>query len=125
MECMHRDLEAAKQAAPYIQSAQPARSVVALFLLKLAKHMALLVSLLLIGKTRGEPTIGALGTFLVIISSALIHSVGRWLQMRPAPGNRFRRGGRSSLSASALQKSSLDSKEISLRRSISFARARR
>jgi hypothetical protein len=94
MECMNRDLEAAKQAAPYIQSAQPARSVVALFLLKLAKHMALLVSLLLIGKTRGEPTIGALGTFLVIISAALIHSVGRWLQMRPAPGNRFRRGGR-------------------------------
>jgi len=95
IECMNRDLEAAKRSARrYIQSAQPARSVVALFLLKLAKHMALLVSLVLIGKTRGEPIIGPLGILLVIIGAALIHSVGRWLQMRPAPGNRFRRGGR-------------------------------
>jgi len=65
---------------PYIKNAQPV-PLVAPFLLKLAKHVALLACLLLIGKTRGEPTIGPLGILLVIIGAALTHSVGRWLQI--------------------------------------------
>jgi ribose/xylose/arabinose/galactoside ABC-type transport system permease subunit len=92
IECMNRCLQAANpDERPYIKSAQPV-PLVAPFLLKLAKHMALLVSLVLIGKTRGEPIIGPLGILLVIIGAALIHSVGRWLQMRPASDNRFLRG---------------------------------
>ena len=84
---------------PYIKTAQPV-PLVAPFLLKLAKHVALLACLLLIGKARGEPTIGPLGILLVIIGAALIHSVGRRLQIsvgrrlqiRPASDNRFLRG---------------------------------
>jgi hypothetical protein len=91
---MYRGLQPANPAEqPYIKNAQLV-SLVAPFLLKLAKHVALLSCLLLIGKARGEPIIGPLGILLLIIGAALIHSVGRRLQMRPAPGNRFRRGGR-------------------------------
>lgn len=90
VECMNRCLQAADpDERPYIKSAVP---LVAPFLLKLAKHVALLACLLLIGKARGEPTIGALGILLVTIGAALIHSVGRRLQIRPASDNRFLRG---------------------------------
>ena len=78
---MKRCLQAANpDDRPYIKSAQPV-ALVAPFLLKLAKHVALLACLLLIGKTRGELTIGPLGILLVIIGAALTHSVGRWLQI--------------------------------------------
>ena len=78
---MKRCLQAANpDDRPYIKSAQPV-ALVAPFLLKLAKHVALLACLLLIGKARGEPTIGPLGILLVIIGAALTHSVGRWLQI--------------------------------------------
>ena len=90
VECMN--LQAANpDERPYIKSAQPV-PLVAPFLLKLAKHVALLACLLLVGKARGEPTIGPLGILLVIIGAALIHSVGRRLQIRPASDNRFLRG---------------------------------
>jgi hypothetical protein len=89
---MYRGLQPANPAEQsYIKNAQLV-SLVAPFLLKLAKHVALLSCLLLIGKARSEPIIGPLGILLLIIGAALIHSVGRRLQIRPASDNRFLRG---------------------------------
>lgn len=72
---------------------QAARPVIVAVLLKIAKHMALLACLLLLGKSRGEPIIGPLGTLLIIIAATLIDSLGRRLQIGPAPRDRFLRGG--------------------------------
>lgn len=90
---MIRGLEAAERDRGCIQPRQAAQPVMVAVLLKIAKHMALVACLLLIGKTRGEPIIGPLGTLLIIIVAALIHSLGRRLQIGPAPRNRFFRGG--------------------------------
>lgn len=85
---MHRGLQ------PVNPAERPYQLVplVAPFLLKLAKHVALLACLLLVGKARGELIIGPLGILLLIIGAALIHSVGRRLQIRPPSDNRFLRG---------------------------------
>ena len=89
---MDRGLQSANPAERrYIKNGQLV-SLLAPFLLKLAKHLALLACLLLIGKARGEPIIGPLGILLVIIGATLIHSFGRRLQIRPASDDRFLRG---------------------------------
>jgi hypothetical protein len=93
-DCMPHNLEAAEpDRRGFIHPRQAARAVIGSALIKIAKHMALVTSLLLIGKARSEPIIGPLGTFLVIIAAASIHSLGRWLQIAPASRNRFLRGG--------------------------------
>jgi hypothetical protein len=52
------------------------------FLSKLAKHLAVLASLGIVGETSGRFAIGQLGIFILIVSAALIHSVARTLQHR-------------------------------------------
>jgi hypothetical protein len=68
-------------AHPCVSGTRPVRSVIARFLLKIAKHTALLACLLLIGRAKGEPIIGPPSILLIIIGAAFIHSVGRWLQI--------------------------------------------
>jgi hypothetical protein len=75
------------------QPRQAARPVIAAVLLKIAKHIALVACLLLIGKSRGEPIVGPVATLFIIITAALIHFLGRRLQIGPAPRDRFLRGG--------------------------------
>jgi hypothetical protein len=52
------------------------------FLSKLAKHLAVLASLGIVGEPSGRFAIGQLGIFILIVSAALIHSVARTLQHR-------------------------------------------
>jgi hypothetical protein len=90
---MIRNLEVAERdRRDHIQPRQAARPVIVAVLLKTAKHMALVACLLLIGKGRGEPIIGPIGIFIIIVAAALIDSLARRLQIGPAPHDHFLRG---------------------------------
>ena len=52
------------------------------FLSKLAKHLAVLACLGIVGETSGRLAIGQLGIFLLVVCAALAHSVARTLQRR-------------------------------------------
>jgi hypothetical protein len=52
------------------------------FLSKLAKHLAVLACLGIVGETSGRFMIGQIGIFLLVVSAALLHSAGRALQRR-------------------------------------------
>jgi hypothetical protein len=56
--------------------------VIAAFLIKLAKHMALLASFMIVGSATGRATVSELGIFFLIATSALVYSVGRSLERR-------------------------------------------
>ena len=59
---------------------------IAAFLIKLAKHMALLASFMIVGSATGRATISESGIFFLVATSALIYSVGRSLERRlPTP----------------------------------------
>ncbi len=58
------------------------RGVSSTWLTKLAKHLALIVCLMILGEAAGRPVIGQLGIILLVILAALINSVGRALQRR-------------------------------------------
>jgi hypothetical protein len=49
---------------------------------KLAKHLAVLACLAILGETSGRFVIGQMGIFLLVVSAALSHSAGRTLQRR-------------------------------------------
>ena len=64
----------------------PSGSIIGAFLIKLAKHLALIACLLIIGQPIGRFAVSQLGIFLMVLSAALLHSVGRVLQRRiPLP----------------------------------------
>jgi hypothetical protein len=52
------------------------------FLIKLAKHLALIACLMIIGQPIGRLAVSQLGIFLMVLSAALLHSIGRVLQRR-------------------------------------------
>jgi hypothetical protein len=56
--------------------------VIAPFLVKLAKHMALLSCLMIVARATGRIEASALGIFFLIVSAAVLHSIGRLLEHR-------------------------------------------
>jgi hypothetical protein len=55
----------------------PAKLVIAAFLIKLAKHLALLVCLAIVGQASGRAAFGQLTILLLAIGAALIHCLGQ------------------------------------------------
>jgi hypothetical protein len=49
---------------------------------KLAKHLAVLTCLGIVGETSGRFAIGQMGIFLLVVSAALLHTAARTLQRR-------------------------------------------
>jgi hypothetical protein len=68
-----------------VKSFQVSAGVIGAFLMKLAKHMALIAFLLIAGRLTGRFTGGQLGIFLTVVSAALLHSIGWVLQRRLFP----------------------------------------
>jgi hypothetical protein len=64
--------------------------VLATFLMKVAKHLALIACLMIIGRSTGRFIESQVVIFLTILSAALLHSIGRVLQ-RPLPSPFHRR----------------------------------
>ena len=63
--------------------------VVAAFLQKFAKHLALIACLAIIGGATGRFAISEFAIFLIVIAAAALHSIGRVLEYRltaPRPG---------------------------------------
>jgi hypothetical protein len=56
--------------------------VISAFLIKFAKHLALIASLLIAGRSMGRLAVTQLDIFLTILSAALLHSIGQVLQRR-------------------------------------------
>jgi hypothetical protein len=52
------------------------------FLSKLAKHLAVLACLAIVGETSGRFVIGQRGILVLVVSAALLHSAARALQRR-------------------------------------------
>ncbi|HSF58659.1 MAG TPA: hypothetical protein VLD83_11340, partial [Candidatus Binatia bacterium] len=52
------------------------------FLSKLAKHLAVLACLAIVGETSGRFVIGQRGILVLVVSAALVHSAARALQHR-------------------------------------------
>ena len=69
----------------------PARAIVPI-LAKLAKHLALLASVLIIGGALGKSFSGQIAVFIVIVAATLVHSIARTLQRRPPAANAPHRG---------------------------------
>lgn len=63
----------------------------AAFLVKLAKHLALIACLMIIGAAPGRVTANETGIFLTVACAALLHSIGRILDRRLRPGASFPR----------------------------------
>jgi hypothetical protein len=55
------------------------------FLSKLAKHLAVLACLAIVGETSGRFVIGQKGILVLVVSAALLHSAARALQRRLHP----------------------------------------
>jgi hypothetical protein len=51
-------------------------------LAKLAKHLALIACLLIVGEASGRSAIGEVGIFLVVLAAGALHSAGQLLQRR-------------------------------------------
>lgn len=64
------------------KGAGPSAYAIALFLIKVAKHMALLACFLIGGSATGRATIGQMEILLLVIIAAIIHSLGRCLERR-------------------------------------------
>ena len=63
------------------------------FLSKLAKHLAVLACLGIVGETSGRFVIGQMGIFLLVVSAAVLHSAGRTLVRRLQLESRGHREG--------------------------------
>jgi hypothetical protein len=60
----------------------PSVLVFAAFLIKLAKHLALLVCLAIVGQATGRAPFGQLAVALLTLTAALIHGLGQALKHR-------------------------------------------
>lgn len=67
--------------------------VTAAFLNKLAKHLAVLAGLLIVGEASGRSSTGQFGIFLLIVLAALLHSIASRSRRRLADPVMMRRGG--------------------------------
>ena len=63
--------------------------VIGAFLVKLAKHLALMTCLLIIGEPVGRFAVSQLGLFLMVLTAAVLHSIGRVLQCRLSHSDRL------------------------------------
>ena len=52
---------------------------------KLAKHLALLAGLMIVGHAAGRPALGQLSIFITVVVAALLHSAGCALRRRLPP----------------------------------------
>ena len=69
----------------------PSTIVCAAFLKKLAKHLALLACLAIVGQATGRVALGQPSILLLIAGAALIHAVGQALERRwRHPANAYR-----------------------------------
>jgi len=59
---------------------------------KLAKHLALLASVLIIGGALGKSFSAQIAVFIVVVAATLLHSIARTLQRRPPAANTPHRG---------------------------------
>lgn len=65
---------------------------VAPILAKLAKHLALLATVLIIGGAAGKSFSAQIAVFIVVVAATLLHSIARTLQRRPPAANAPHRG---------------------------------
>ena len=63
--------------------------VIGAFLIKLAKHLALMTCLLIIGEPIGRFAVSQLALFLMVLTAAVLHSIGRVLQCRLSHSDRL------------------------------------
>lgn len=68
--------------------------VVAAFLTKLAKHLALIACFMIVGAASGRVAVSQTGIFITVVAAALLHSLGRILDRRLALGAPFSRSRR-------------------------------
>ena len=68
--------------------------VIAAFLIKLAKHLALIACFMILGAASGRAPASETGIFITVAAAALLHSVGRVLGRRLALGAAFSRSRR-------------------------------
>jgi hypothetical protein len=80
---MLRDSHKGGQPAEFgkLRNYLPATCVTAAVLAKLAKHLALLASLTILGEASGRIAVSELAIFIIIVLAALSHSIGRALQL--------------------------------------------
>ena len=64
---------------------QTSACVVAAFLQKLAKHLALIACLAIMGGGTGRFALSQLAIFVIVIAAAALHSIGRVLEYRLTP----------------------------------------
>ena len=65
-----------------VKPARPLTSVVAAFLIKLAKHTALLACLVIVGIASGRSSVSEVGIFLMVVTATVTYSIGRSLERR-------------------------------------------
>jgi ABC-type enterobactin transport system permease subunit len=63
--------------------------VIGACLIKLAKHLTLMTCLLIIGEPIGRFTVSQLGLFLMVLTAAVLHAIGRVLQCRLSHSDRI------------------------------------
>lgn len=67
---------------PVVKPARPLRTVIAAFLIKLAKHMALLTCLVIVGIATGRSSVAEVAIFLMVVVASVSYSIGRSLERR-------------------------------------------
>jgi len=68
--------------ASLVSRRSPSAIVLAAFLTKLAKHLALLVCLAIVGQTTGRAALGQPAILFLVICAALLHTFGQTLKRR-------------------------------------------
>jgi len=66
----------------------PSTIAFAAFLTKLAKHLALLVCLAIVGQATGRAALGQRSILLLVVAAALIHGLGQTLKRRSSTNDR-------------------------------------
>lgn len=66
----------------------PSTIVFAAFLTKLAKHLALLVCLAIVGQATGRAALGQRSILLLVVAAAAIHGLGQTLKRRSSTNDR-------------------------------------
>jgi hypothetical protein len=66
----------------------------AVFLAKLAKHLALIACLMIAGAASGRVAAGEMAILITVVAAAILHSIGLVLDRRLSPGAPFSRSRR-------------------------------
>jgi hypothetical protein len=76
-----------------LNTVQTPACVAAAFLQKFAKHLALIACFMILGGASGRFAVSEFGIFLMIVTAAALHSIGRFLEYRLSPHARLPRLG--------------------------------